>query len=133
MGFSPASAERVYAFGLDETVLFKHWFDDEAYGEISTYYDDYEYRFEVPRSRFAEVTDALADHGYTLDLVSDWEPFTVVKRKYTNHPKLLFKNSVLHRGTRNFNVFVMKDREAVDQAVERGARPIAATDLEPPG
>lgn len=131
MAFRRAGSERVNAFDVDGSYLFKHYFEDEdLFGRLERYYDEYEYRFEVPADRFEGIRALLDDHGYALVAVDDAEPFTVVKRKYTDHPKLLFKGSVYHRSAGRFNCFVMKDRDAVERAVSSGATPLADTDLD---
>jgi len=63
-------------------------------------------------------------------VVDDVAPFAVVKRKYTNHPDVLFKQAVFHRSVDGFNCFVMTDRDAVERAVSSGATPLVDTDLE---
>ena len=131
MAFHRAGSERINAFPVHETYLFKHYFDaDEIFAELGRYYDDYEYRFEVPGPRFEHVRDFLATHGFALVPVESIEEFAVVKRKYTDHPRLLFKGAVIHRDLGNFNCFVMKDRETFESALEIGATPLAETDLD---
>lgn len=131
MSFHRAGDERINAFRRDETYLFKHYFDDDdVFAELKRYYNQYDYRFEVPESRFAHVRDVLERHGYALIEVDEVEEFAVIKRKYTDHPRVLFKGSVLHRSLGNFNCFVMKDREAFQQALSAGAQPLLETDLE---
>lgn len=131
MAFHRAGSERINAFPVGETYLFKHYFDDEeVFGELQRYYDEYEYRFEVPDSRLEHVSDFLDRHGYALVAVDEVEEFAVVKRKYTDHPRVLFKGSVFHRSQGNFNCFVMKDRDAFQQALGAGATPLLETDLD---
>jgi len=128
--FRRASRERINVFRIDETHLFKHYVSEEAFAEIDRYYEEYDYRFEVPADRFAYVREILEAHDYAPVVIEDPEPFAVVKRKYTNHPDALFKDAVYQRGLGKFNCFVMKTREAAERAVERGARPLAEMDLE---
>lgn len=128
--FHAAGEERVNAFLIEEAYLFKHYFEeDEVFAELAQYYDDYEYRFEVPAFRLADVRSILGRHGYALVVVDAVEEFAVAKRKYTNHPEILFSNSVYHQGKDKFNCFVMKDREAVTDAVNAGARHLPETSL----
>lgn len=129
--FHRASQTRLNAFPVGDAYYFRHYFeDDDLFDELKRYYSHYDYRFEVPSSRFERVQRQLAEHGFGLVKVDDPTPFAVVKRKYTNHPKILFKRSVLHRSLGRFNCFVMADREAVERAVADGARPLAETDLD---
>ncbi|MDZ7702092.1 MAG: hypothetical protein U5J98_08525 [Halobacteriales archaeon] len=129
--FHQAGRTRINAFHVGEAYLFRHYFeDDDVFDALKRYYSSYDYRFEVPESRFGRVDRVLDEHGYALAKVPDPAPFAVVKRKYTDHPTLLFKGSVLHRSLGQFNCFVMKDHEAVEAAVEAGARRLDETDLE---
>lgn len=129
-GFHRAGRTRINAFHVGEAYLFRHYFEDDAvFEQLKRYYSPYDYRFEVPEPRFGRVQRLLDEHGYALTKVDDPEPFAVVKRKYTAHPKVLFSGSVYHRSLGGFNCFVMKDREAVEEAVAQGARPLAETDL----
>jgi hypothetical protein len=128
--FHQAGRTRINAFQLGEVYLFRHYFeDDDVFDQLKRYYSVYDYRFEVPESRFGRVQRLLDEHGYALAKVPDPEPFAVVKRKYTEHPTVLFRGSVFHRSLDQFNCFVMKDREAVDDAVSQGARRLSETEL----
>ncbi len=129
--FHQAGRTRINAFHVGEAYLFRHYFeDDDVFDDLRRYYSSYDYRFEVPESRFGRVERVLDEHGYALAKVPDPEPFAVVKRKYTDHPKVLFKKSVFHRSLGRFNCFVMTDQGAVDEAVEAGARRLSETDLD---
>lgn len=131
--FHRASEERVNAFRVDEAYLFKHYFEGETiFDRLKRYYDNQQYRFEIPEDDFEEVQAFLADHGYALVEVDDPAAFTVVVEKYTDHPENIFKDSVLHQGGPDHNVFVMKDRVAVEQAELNGATRITETDLAAP-
>lgn len=129
--FHQAGRTRINAFHVGDAYLFRHYFeDDDVFDELKRYYSAYDYRFEVPESRFGRVQRRLDERGFALAEVPDPAPFVVVKRKYTAHPRVLFKGSVLHRSRGQFNCFVMKDRASVDEAVAEGARRLADTDVE---
>ena len=131
--FVPAGAERVNVFAVGEAYLFKHYFEgDEVFDELRQYYNHSQYRFEVPEPDFERVRLFLEDRGYALAVVDDIEPFAVVVRKYTAHPDNIFKGSVLHRSVDDFNLFVMTDRDAMEEAVEAGATPLAEAPVESP-
>lgn len=124
--FRRAGTERINAFPVDDSYLFKHYFEsDELFARLQRYYEPYDYRFEVPADRFEGIRAILSDSDYALVPVEDPEPFAVVKRKYTDHPSSLFRHAVYQRSVDNFNCFVMKSRDAVERAVEAGATPIA--------
>lgn len=135
--FHRSGLERINAFPVGGAFYFKHYFEArQVFAELARYYDDTGYRFEVPAGRFPTVQEFLSRHGYALVPVEEVAAFTVVKRKYTEHPRMLFEGSVYHVGLRNFNCFVMKDQANVEQAVAQGATrfrdtPLTLEDLAP--
>lgn len=133
MAFRRAGHEPVNAFPVGGAYLFKHYFEGDAvFRRLRRYYNNAQYRFEVPPDDFDEVRSFLADHGYGLVVVDELDPFVVVVLKYTSHPDNIFKESVIHRGVPDYNCFLMTDREAVERAVEAGATRLEATGLENP-
>ena len=131
-GFHRAGRERINVFPAGGAYLFRHYLADDAFAELREHYDRYEYRFSVPRRRWEHTRAVLERHGYDPVVVEDVEPYAVVKRKYSDHPDVLFSATVLHRDVGRFNCFVLKDRESVEAAVEGGATPLDETDFELP-
>lgn len=130
---STVDRERVYAFEVGDRYLFKHYFDGEAvFDRLKEYYNNHQYRFEVPPEEFEDLASFLADHGYDLDVRDDTEAFVVVVEKYTAHPDNIFKESVVQRGGGDHNFFLMTDQVAVERAVHEGATRLAETDLQNP-
>ncbi|MFB6219341.1 MAG: hypothetical protein ABEH77_09265 [Halobacteriaceae archaeon] len=130
--FGRAGLERVNAFRVGDQYMFRHYFEEEAvFAELGEFYEEYDYRFEVPADRFDEVVAFLERNGYTL-IEQEPGPFFVVKRKYTDHPDVLFESAVLQRSVDNFNAFLMADQAAVERAVEGGARRLSETGLAVP-
>lgn len=128
-----ASQERVNAFRVDERYLFKHYFEGAAvFQRLEEYYNNQQYRFEVPAGEFAELQSFLAAHGYELAVVDFPREFAVVVEKYTAHPENIFKASVMQRSVDGYNCFLMTDRPAVEQAVGDGATRLTETTLENP-
>ncbi|MFB6137428.1 MAG: hypothetical protein ABEJ42_03675 [Halobacteriaceae archaeon] len=131
--FRRASTERVNVFPDGDRLVFKQYFEEDAvFDRLRRYYNGDEYRFEVPPEDFDGVEHFLERHGYGLVVVEDVTPFTVVVRKYTDHPEDIFRNAVLHRSEPRHNLFVMRDRAAVEQATLQGAVPLAEADLADP-
>lgn len=128
--FHRAGRERINVFPSGGDYCFRHFVSEEAFAELKRYYRRGAYRFQVPEARFDEVSAVLERHGYDPVVVESVEPYAVVKRKYTNHPGVLFSASVLHRSVGRFNCFVLRDLEAVREAVREGATPLAEADLE---
>ena len=131
--FHRASHERVNVFIVDETYLFKHYFDgEEVFDGLKRYYNNQQYRFEVPGGAFEDLQEFLAEQGYGLVVVDVPEEFAVVVRKYTAHPEGIFKQSVIQRSVDGHNCFLLTDRDAVQQAVADGAIRLAETEFENP-
>jgi hypothetical protein len=131
--FRRAGDEQVNVFEIDETYLFKHYFDnEEVFDRLKRYYNNQQYRFELPADTFEELRSFLAEHGYGLVVVEAVEEFAVVVKKYTQHPENIFKGSVIHRSVDGYNCFLMTDQAAVDRATREGAIRLINTDLENP-
>ncbi len=128
--FRRASQNRVNVFPINEVYLFKHYFDnEEIFDKLRRYYNNQQYRFEVPNADFPKIQEFLAEFGYALIVIGGIEEYTVVVRKYTEHPGNIFKSSVLQRSEGDYNVFVMTDQAAVEQAVNQGATRLTDTGL----
>jgi hypothetical protein len=131
--FRRAGDEQVNVFEIDETYLFKHYFDgEEVFDRLKRFYNNQQYRFEVPADAFEELRSFLAEHGYGLVVVDAVAEFAVVVKKYTQHPENIFKGSVIHRRVDGYNAFLMTDQTAVDRATREGAIRLTNTDLENP-
>ena len=131
--FRRAGDERVNVFVVDDIHLFKHFFDDnEVFDRLKRYYNNHQYRFEVPVNEFEELREFLEEHGYGLVDVDVTEEFVVVVKKYTDHPDNIFKESVVQRTVNGYNCFLMTDQSAVENAVQQGAIRLTQTDLANP-
>jgi hypothetical protein len=121
--------ERITVFRIDDEYLFSHYFErEDVFDSLREYYNEDEYRFEIPAEDFDTVSAQLEDEYYDPVVVEDLEPYCVVKEQYTEHAEIL-KQSVLNWERRGHLFFLMKDELAVQDAVERGATPIEETDL----
>lgn len=121
--------QRVNAFPIGNTILFKHYFAGaEVFDRLRPYYNGNQYRFEVPVDEFDSLRRFLRDSGYQPILVDPSE-FYVVVRKYSTHPENIFKESVRTETVRNYNCFLMKDQTAVEDAVSNGATRLVDTSL----
>lgn len=121
---------RVNGFPIDDSVLFKHYFEGEAvFDRLKPYYNGSQYRFEVPVEAFDSLRRFLRDHGYDVQPVDRPDDFYVAVPQYSEHPEGIFKDSVHHQRTRGYNCFLMKDRRAIEEAVAGGAERLASTSL----
>lgn len=121
--------EQIYVFEVDDTYLFKHYFErNDIFSELSDYYVRDEYRFEVPNEDFSNVAKFLEDNYYELNIVENLSEFCVVKEEYTEHADIL-RNAALKWNRDGYNFFLMKDPISVDQAIEEGATRLEDTDM----
>jgi hypothetical protein len=129
MGDSGRSRDPLYVFEIDGEYLFNHYFhQSDMFSELRTYYNDDEYRFEIPEDDFPRVLELLEENHYKPIRVDDIEEFAVVKEQYTEHKDIL-RNSVIHWGRDRYNFFVMESPKSVEEAVEQGASRLEETDL----
>ncbi|MFB6303395.1 MAG: hypothetical protein ABEH78_11125 [Haloferacaceae archaeon] len=125
-----AETERVNVFPVGDRYLFRHYFDEAVFDLVRRYYDNREYRFDVPARRFDPLRASLADRGYDLRVVDVLDPYAVVVRKYREHPENVFNAAVIQRHTADYNVFVLRDKRSVALAVKQGATRLVDTDLD---
>jgi hypothetical protein len=120
-----AKEPAIPVFPVDGKYLFKHYFEErDLYSRLSQFYNGEKYRFEIPESELEAVISFLRDSGKSIDVVEDVDEYVVVKKKYTHHPDLLFKESVTQRSQSGHNLFLMKNHSAVTAAITNGAAPI---------
>lgn len=131
--FRRAGHEQVNVFEVDESYLFKHYFDsEEVFDRLKRYYNNRQYRFEVPPDEFENLRSFLKEYDYGLVVINVIEPFIVVVKKYTAHPDNIFKSSVIQQTVNGYNCFLLTDQAAVKEAVQNGAVRLTETDLENP-
>ena len=123
--------EQVNLFRVEDRYLFKQYFDqDTVFTALRDYYNQDDYRFEVPPDAVEEVKQVLRGHMFEPVVVDAPAEFCVVYPKYTDHPDVLFKTAVLQRSKRDKHLFLLKDQLSVEQAVNNGATRLADTDLD---
>ena len=123
--------EQVNLFRVEDRYLFKQYFDqDKVFTALRDYYNQDDYRFEVPPDAVEEVKQVLREHMFEPVVVDAPAEFCVVYPKYTDHPDVLFKAAVLQRSKRDKHLFLLKDQLSVEQAVNNGATRLADTDLD---
>lgn len=121
--------EPIYVFKIDESYLFTHYFArTDIFSELQFYYNDEEYRFEIPEDDFPRVLELLEENHYKPIRVEDIAEFAVVKEDSSEYADIL-RNSVLHWNRDGYNFFVMQSPETVEQAVQQGASRLEDTDL----
>lgn len=133
LGSRKGATEQLNVFEIDGRYLLKHYFDDtDIYGEMRQYYNNNQYRFEIPEDDISDVLTFLSQEGFDMYVVDDLDPYVVAVRKYRDHPENIFKESVMQRSTVNYHCFLMKDEAAVKYAVKGGGVPVAGSDINNP-
>ncbi|MFB6299360.1 MAG: hypothetical protein ABEH65_03795 [Halobacteriales archaeon] len=123
--------EPINVFKIDDQYLFTHYFDrTDLFDQLRPYYNDEEYRFEVPADDFETVRTHLTEEYFDPRVIEDPEPYCVVKEMYTEHAAIL-RDSVAHWERAGHLFFLMKDELAVKEALEQGATHISETDFVP--
>ncbi|MEF8831651.1 MAG: hypothetical protein V5A23_08975, partial [Halobacteriales archaeon] len=121
---------RVNVFPVGEAYLIREYFEEsEVFEALEPFYDPRRYRFEIPEDDYEDAAAVLSAHGYDPFVVGDHAPFAVIVAKYTDHPEVVFEESVLEVSTSDHNVFVLADEAAVREAVEAGATRLTDTPL----
>lgn len=111
----------ITAFEIDDTILFKHYFDQQdAFYELKDYYNNDKYRFEIPEEGLELIQQILDKYHCTLQLVDDHEPYCVVVQKGDDYTDIL-KTAVLTKERSGHLIFLLKDELSVEQALEHGA------------
>ena len=76
----------------------KHYFDsEEVFDRLKRYYNNRQYRFEVPPDEFENLRSFLEEYGYGLVVINMIEPFIVVV-KNTLHTRITSSNRPSYSG-----------------------------------
>lgn len=125
-----AEREQVNAFTINNTVLFKHYFDgNTVFTRLKPYYNGNEYRFEVPTDKFDSLRRFLRTNGYDMRIIDRQMDFYVAVKQYSTHPEGIFKLSVYTESADGYNCFLMKDQDAVETAINQGAERLSSLSL----
>ena len=113
--------EEITAFDFGNTYLFTAYFDEEQlFNQLKKYYNKDKYRFKVPEEDLEEVQQTLDNYFYELVLEDSPEEYCVVADEETDSNAIL-SNSVMRKQRRNHDIYLMKDKLSLEQAVEQGA------------
>ncbi|MCJ7444879.1 MAG: hypothetical protein MUO26_10170 [Methanotrichaceae archaeon] len=109
-------------FKLGRRWILKHYFDNkEVFKELAENYDKDNYRFEFKtigeRNKALKLLDL---RGYNVELVENLKGYVVKMSKFDRYAPVL-KNSVAFVETTDWRIFLMKDLDAVEEALKLGA------------
>ena len=103
--------------------LFKHFFEDkQIFQELADYYDKDGYRFvlKTPGEKNL-VGKLLARRGFAVTVLENSRGY-VVKLSHKSRYSWMLKNSLAQIETPEWRIFLMKDRETVQEAIRQGAK-----------
>lgn len=121
--------EEINAFDFGETYLFTAYFDEnQLFNKLEKYYNSDKYRFEIPEEELEQVQQVLDNFFYELVVQNSPEEYCIVLDK-DRTPASILKSSVVRKQRRNREVFVMKDKTSLRQAVEQGATPLEESEI----
>ncbi len=103
--------------------IFKHFFEDmEIFRELADYYDKDRYRFvlKTPGERNL-VQKLLEQRGFDVTLVENSRGYVVKLDRKSRYAEVL-KNSLAQIETSEWRIFLMKDQNAVKEALRQGAK-----------
>jgi len=114
--------EKINVFKIRKTYCFKHYFNDrEVFEELSKYYNEKKYRFECGTAgERNKIIKYLWKVGFDAYLIEDPVEYIVKIDRIKKYASIL-KNSIEQTEIGNVRLFLMKDKAAVEQAIESGA------------
>jgi hypothetical protein len=103
--------------------IFKHFFEDrETFRELADYYDKDGYRFVLKTPGEKNLVQKLLERrGFDVLLVENSRGY-VVKLSHKSRYGEVLKNSLAQIETPEWRIFLMKDQDAVFEALRQGAK-----------
>lgn len=127
--FTRASRTRLNVFPGNGSYRFRAYFEEPGlFASLKPFYEEEEYRFVVPADRFETVADLLRSYEYEPVIIDDPTPFVVAFKRFSDHPRVLFKHAIERRRTDRYTLFLLDTRQAVREAVDKGAIEISELD-----
>ncbi|MDD4652108.1 MAG: hypothetical protein PHQ34_07735 [Methanothrix sp.] len=120
-----ASRKRITIIKAGRHWAFKHFFEDRGiFQELADYYDRDGYRFvlRTPGERIL-VQKLLERRGFEVTLAESTRGYAVKLSRQSRYSALL-RDSLAMIETDLWRIFLMKDREAAQQALRLGAKMI---------
>ena len=110
-------------FKVGDKWVFKHYFEDaETFKELAEYYDKDHYRFILKTlGERNKILKLLKKRGFDAEILESTKGHAVKLGKYKRYASML-KNSLAHIETSEWHIFLMKDRDSVDDALRHGAK-----------
>jgi len=103
--------------------IFKHFFENrDIFRELADYYDKDGYRFELKTPGERNLVQKLLERrGFAVELVDNSRGY-VVKLSHKSRYAGVLKDSLAQIQTQEWRIFLMKDQNAVFEALRQGAK-----------
>jgi len=116
--------EEINAFEINDRYLCTTYFDEESlFNQLKQYFYSDKYRFEIPECDLEQVRQILDEFFYDLVIEDSWEDYCVATDKEADSSTIL-RTSVMKTRRGRHEIFLMKDKLSVEQAIEHGASEI---------
>lgn len=114
--------KKVNIFKIGKLYCFKAYFSDkEIFKELSEHYNKGKYRFECGTAdERNKIIKYLGEVGFDTNLVENLSGYLVKIDRFKKYAPIL-KNSIEQTELGSDRIFLMKDKLAVEQAIEQGA------------
>lgn len=113
--------EEITAFDLGNGYLFTAYFDEDLlFNQLKEYYNSDKYRFEIPDGDLEQVRQILNEFYYELKIEHSLEDYCVTIDEDVDSSSIL-RNSVKRKHRECHEIYLMKDKLSVEQALEHGA------------
>jgi len=121
--------EEITAFDFENTYVFTAYFDEkQLFNQLKKYYNKSRYRFKIPEGDLEEVQQILDNYFYKLVVEDSPEEYCVVADEETDTNAIL-RNSVMSKQRRNHDIYLMKNKLSLKQAVEQGATQVEKSEV----
>ena len=122
--------EDITVFKIGSRYLFTTYFEEEPlYNHLKKYYNNDKYRFEIPEEDLNQVRQILDEFYYKLTIEDNLEDYLVAVDKEADSSSIL-RNSVMREHQGHHEIYVMKDKLSVKQAIEDGATEIKKSEVD---
>lgn len=115
------NTEEITAFEIGDTYHFTMHFDEkQLFDQLRQYHKIDKYGFEIAEDSLEQTRQTLDGFFYDLVIEDSWEDYCVAAEKEADSSSIL-RNSVMREHRKRHEIFLMKDKLSVEQAVEQGA------------
>lgn len=125
-----AEKEEVSAFNLEDTYIFKTFFqEDSVFNQLQKYYNKYKYQFEVLEENQKKREQLLDKYYYELEVINKFEDYCAVAEKETISSDIL-RNSVVRKQRKKHEISIMKNEIPEKRVLKHSAERIEKSEIQ---